>query len=97
MAIGAGYPFLYMYTEVVFRGLLLVASVAGNLLDLDLLPHVLGKVNDIHVATGTGVLAMHRGGKGRHRDLVTVTAETGGRVDGHPLLGGGGKGDKDEE
>ena len=91
MAIGAADPFLRMNTEVMFRCLFLMAAVAGNLLNLDLLAHMFGKVGDIHMATGAGVLAMHRRGKGRHGDLAAMTAETGGRINGHPMFGHRGK------
>jgi hypothetical protein len=57
-----------------------------DLADFDFAFHMLGEVCYLHVATGTGILAMDGGGKSRSGDLIAVTAKAGGRVDGHSLF-----------
>ena len=77
---------LYMYAVIMFRVFLFVTALAVNFTDLDFTSHMLGKVRNLHVTTGTGIFAMDRCGKSRSRNLVAVAAKTGGRVDSHPLL-----------
>jgi hypothetical protein len=64
-----------------------VAPLALYLLYLDLLLHVPGKIGDIGMATGAGILAMNRVGETPDRNFVTMTPQAGGRVDGHSLFG----------
>ena len=87
MAVGAHDTLGNVDAGVVFGVLLFVAALALDLLDLDLLFHVLDEIGDVHMATGTGIFAMDRLGKRPHGDLVAVAAQAGGRVDRHSLFG----------
>ena len=86
MAIGAPDVRLGMHAGEMFAGLLFMAALAMDLLDLDLAFHMFGEVGDLDVATGAGILAVNRCGKGGNGNLVAVATETGSRIDGHPLF-----------
>jgi len=86
MAIGAHDPFCSVYAEIVFGGLFLVASVALYFPDFHLALHMPGKIDYFHMATGAGIFAVNRCGEFRCAYLVGVTAETGGRINGHTLF-----------
>lgn len=58
VTVGTFYVVLHMYAVVMFGVLLFVATLAVNFADLDFTFHMLGKVRNLHVTTGTGVFAM---------------------------------------
>jgi hypothetical protein len=63
MTLGTGYPFFSMNTGVMLGILLFVAALALNLLDIDLLFHMLEKIGNVHMAAGTGIFTMDGSGK----------------------------------
>lgn len=87
MAIGASDPLAAMDTGVMLGTFALMAAFALNLLNLDFPFHMTGQVSDIHMATGAAILSVNRAGKCLDGHLVTVTAQAGGRINGHSLLG----------
>jgi hypothetical protein len=56
-----------------------------------------GEVDNLDMATGAAVLAVHRINQKRQGDLLVVTPQTGGGVDGKALAGEDGRGNNQEQ
>ena len=63
MAVGTADIFLHVHAVVMFGVFLFVAPFAGYLVNLGLPAHMLGKVDNLDMAAGTGIFPMHRGSK----------------------------------
>ena len=89
VTVSASDPFLYMNTVVMLGIFFLVAALAGDLVNLGIPAHMLGKIGNFHMAACTAVLPMDRCRKGGNGHLVAVTTQTGCWVDCHSLFGKG--------
>ncbi len=97
VAVGAHDPFGYMDAQIVLGRLFLVTALAANLPDFHLALHMFGDIGYLHVAAGTGILAVDGSGELGNGYLVAVTTEAGGRIDGHSLLCCGKTGKREEQ
>ena len=64
MAIGASDVGLGMHAGEMLTGLLFMAALTVDFSNPDLASHMFCEIGDLDVATGAGILAMNRRGKG---------------------------------
>jgi hypothetical protein len=88
MTIGAHDVLLYMYTGIMFGIFFFVAALAVHLFRFDLALHVLRQTGQLDMATVAAILAVYGIGKGSGGNLVAVTTQAGGRINGQFLVGG---------